>query len=1351
MDEKPRSYKYAAFISYSRKDTPFARALEKALDNYKPPKIEGLPQQRLNVFRDENDLIGADYFKAIDGYISNSARLILVCSPRSGHSQYVNDEVKRFAEKNGAENIIPVIIDGIPNNEVEEGRGREEDKAFPPALCEALAMPLAIDYLKFDPAKEKVNKGLRENSWYSILARIFEVSREEIEQRDKKRQQRQRRIRGAIAGVVAVVVIALLAWGWITEIDKRKAEERDRNYTQAKTFEEKAGRALQEQSSEGYQKAWLYTLAALEQKVDTTKSLDISRGRLNRKAISSGASIDQQAWVSPRQPLGISAITASAVKGYFATIGSDGKIRLWNAHAGEEISNWETTSDTVSGIAINADGTRLACIVSENSTLLWNLEKPDSPVFIDSLSTGVLNAVAFAPDGQYLAGATQDGAIQLFDIKERDWFTGFFHKLFSSGKSTLADLGNSPAVQSMTFSPDGKFLLCGMSDRTLRRVNVGTDNIETIAGDNGVSAKTGFNGVSWSTGGTYLAAAANDSAIYLWEKKGEGDSSPKPSIRLSDGVASSVAFISETQAVIVSPEEGIRLWDLNSGEEIARTTGHKTPVNCVAYNLDGSILASGSDDGAIILWDAASGAETRRLEKNLNVIEALAFSKDGRWLASGSKDGRVCIWNVASGECEKEVPQKLVRVWSVTFSPGDSILAIALDRNQTKGNNLYLWNLNGDEVSEMPPAHQLGVNGVAFNHAGNRLVSVSRDSTLCLWDVKSKEQIVRWQGHEDQVYGVAYCPNDTLVASAATDETARLWNIQKVEALLGESEIHDEPGRKFIRSFNLRGAKGDSAEVRLIGNMIEVRDFISKNIWNIPRPSHGNSFWKLALSYSDEPIFYRIDGNSIELRYEREVLKKVLRGHIDEVWDVAFSPNGKLLASASGDRSIRLWSVETGVELANLNGHARDVFGVAFSPDGRHLASASFDNTVRLWDMNRAFNPNLFISCKDTVRSLAFSKDKQYFASAGHDKRVRLYPIKSDTVDIRNPRSISNWTTIMSVAFSPDNQFIAYGAADNKIRLWDYAGKSKERVDFKLEGDGLSVVFSPDSSLLTSGSSDKLVRIWKMKDILAGQNKEWAVLDRHRNKVRSVAFSRDSKYLATASSDKMIYLYEVDKENPNWKEWKAKPLPGHNDGVWGVAFSPNGKLLASGSWDTTIRLWDVNGGEKTATLRGHQGPVMTVVFLNDTTLLSGSRDQTIRMWNIITGSQVDIFHVHSEAVYSIAASGRLPSGVQYLASGSGDRSIRLLEITQKKSSIDTLGSAGFSRLYTAFEYLLPYRMKNDNLSEEPLSFYLTPLNGYEFPDASYRKFHRPRPLAQDPRQWALEWMVSKNGTGKGRK
>lgn len=1348
MDENPKSYKYAAFISYSRKDTPFARALEKALDNYKPPKIEGLPQQRLNVFRDENDLIGADYFKAIDGYISNSARLILVCSPRSGHSQYVNDEVKRFAEKNGAENIIPVIIDGIPNNEVEEGKGSEEDKAFPPALCEALTMPLAINYLKFDPTREKVDKGRHENSWYSILALIFDISREEIEQRDKKRQHRQRRIRGAIAGAVALVVITLLAWGWITEFEKRKVEELDRNYTQAKNFEEKAGRVLQEQSSEGYQKAWLYTLAALEQKIDTTKSLDISRGRLNRKAISSGASIDQQAWVSPRQPLGISAIAASPGKNYFATLGSDGKIRLWNALAGEEITNWDAASGSVSSIALSEDGTRLACAAPKGSTLLWNLEKIDSPVIVDSLQTGALNALAFAPGGQYLAGAAKDGAIHLYDIKERGWFTGFFHNLFSSGKTTLAAPGNSPGIQSLTFGPDGKFLFCGMSDGAFRRVNVETGDSQPLGGNSGVSAKTGFSGISRSPGDLYLAAAANDSALYLWEKKGEGDFSPKPPIPLTDGVASSVAFISDAQAVIVSPEEGIRLWDINTGKEIASTTGHKTPVNCVAYSPDGTILASGSDDGAIILWDAASGAEKGRLGKNLKVIEALTFSADGHWLASGSKDGRVCIWNVASGECEREVPQKLIRVWSVAFSPGDSILAIALDR---KGNNLYLWNLNSDVVSEMPPAHQLGVNGVAFNHTGNRLVSVSRDSTLCLWDMKSKKQIVRWRGHDDQIYGVAYSPNDTLVASAATDETARLWNIRKIETLLGESDIHNGQGSKFIRRFNLSGAKSDSIEVRLIDSVIEIRDFISKNMWNIPKPPRGNSFWKLALSYRDEPIFYKIDGNTIELRYEREALKNVLRGHIDEVWDVAFSPNGKLLASASGDHSIRLWSVETGVELANLNGHTRDVFGVAFSPEGRHLASASFDNTVRLWDVKRAFNPNLFINCKDTVRSIAFSKDKQYFASAGHDKRVRLYPIKSDTVDIKNPRSISNWTTIMSVAFSPDNRFIAYGAADNKIRLWNYPGKNKEKVDFKLEGDGLSVAFSPDSSLLASGSSDKLVRIWKMKDILAGKDNVWAIIDKHHGKVRCVAFSQNSKYLATASSDKMIYLYEVDKENPNWKEWKTKTLPGHNDGVWSAAFSPNGRLLASGSWDTTIRIWDVSSGEKTATLRGHQGPVMTVAFLNDTTLLSGSHDQTIRMWNAITGNQMDIFHVHSEAVYTIATSARFPSGVQYLASGSGDRSIRLLEIVQKTSSIDTLGSEGFAGLYTAFEYLLPYRMKDNNLSEEPLSIYLTPMNGYEFPDATYRKFHRPRPLDQDPRQWALEWMASKNGSGTGRK
>ncbi len=130
-----KTYQYDAFISYSRKDKVFAEKLEKALENFNPPKDPRIPQRRLNVFRDEDDLIGTDYYKSIDDHLGDSAKLIVVCSHNARKSEFVNDEIHRFSKLNSSTNIIPIIIDGIPNNEAKEGQ--EEQKAFSDALCES--------------------------------------------------------------------------------------------------------------------------------------------------------------------------------------------------------------------------------------------------------------------------------------------------------------------------------------------------------------------------------------------------------------------------------------------------------------------------------------------------------------------------------------------------------------------------------------------------------------------------------------------------------------------------------------------------------------------------------------------------------------------------------------------------------------------------------------------------------------------------------------------------------------------------------------------------------------------------------------------------------------------------------------------------------------------------------------------------------------------------------------------------------------------------------------------------------------------------------------------------------------
>ena len=209
-------YENDVFISYSRVEKAFARQLEASLEAFHPPADLAVPQRRLVAFRDEQDFTGVEYYEALQQHLEHSAKLIVVCSPEARRSGYVNDEIRRFAAARGHDNIIPIMLSGIPNNEADSAN--EHQAAFPDALVEMMAMPLAADFRGFDVQKDRINRGRFQDAWYTLLANIYGVSRREIEDRDRRRQARERRRRRILAAMTAGVIGAVLIGGtWYYE------------------------------------------------------------------------------------------------------------------------------------------------------------------------------------------------------------------------------------------------------------------------------------------------------------------------------------------------------------------------------------------------------------------------------------------------------------------------------------------------------------------------------------------------------------------------------------------------------------------------------------------------------------------------------------------------------------------------------------------------------------------------------------------------------------------------------------------------------------------------------------------------------------------------------------------------------------------------------------------------------------------------------------------------------------------------------------------------------------------------------------------------------------------------------
>ncbi|MCU0534616.1 MAG: AAA-like domain-containing protein [Hydrococcus sp. Prado102] len=362
-----------------------------------------------------------------------------------------------------------------------------------------------------------------------------------------------------------------------------------------------------------------------------------------------------------------------------------------------------------------------------------------------------------------------------------------------------------------------------------------------------------------------------------------------------------------------------------------------------------------------------------------------------------------------------------------------------------------------------------------------------------------------------------------------------------------------------------------------------------------------------------------------------------LSGHRDRIYGIAVSPDGKIVASGSADRTVKLWKRD-GTLLTTLEGHSRRLVAVAISGDSQIIVSGSADRTVKLWKRDGTLLTTLK---KHTagVTSVAISRDGRLIASASEDKTIKLWKRDGTLLTTLEGHTAG----VKAVALSNDAQLIISASEDKTIKLWKKDGTLLNT--FKGHTAGVrAVAISADNTLIVSGSRDNTVKLWRKDGTFLRTLRE------HNAPVYGVAISPDNNWIASASADNTIKIWR--KDTNGFQNLSNKTLRGHTNRVWGVAITPDGNEIVSASWDKTVRLWQLDNN-LVKTFSGHQDVTISVDF-SARIIASASDDKTVKIWNQ-NGVLLTNFTGHNAEVYAVAIS----SNSKTIVSGSADRTVKL--------------------------------------------------------------------------------------------
>ena len=614
---------------------------------------------------------------------------------------------------------------------------------------------------------------------------------------------------------------------------------------------------------------------------------------------------------------------------------------------------------------------------------------------------------------------------------------------------------------------------------------------------------------------------------------------------------------------------GLALLEAARRQGVARVlTGHRDVVSSVTFSPDGKLLASGGRDGAVHLFAVPSARRLRQLGRHGAEVQAVAFSPDGKTVAAGGRDGVVWLHGVQPGAAPRALGQAGGGVDAVVFSPDGKLLAWA-----GEDPHVTLWSLAQNRVARrlQKGEAQGRTLSLAISPDGLLVMAGGATGQVSRWPLGAEHEAgIHARGHDAGVYALAFSPDGTALASAGLDQRVVLWDSRlNVDGL---PRVVALPQRTLALAYT-----PDGRALALAGAGKEVR-FV--------RPGDGS------------PL----------------VGAPPLRGHLGAIHDLAISRDGRFLATASRDNTIRLYDLHARARdpqaaHTQLKGHSKEVWDAAFTPDGRSLVSTGKDGQLHGWGLAGGRKPQESWTHGGEAFALAVSPDGRSLISAGWGGEVRRFARDRAGTPVASARVASG--AVYAVAYAPGGGEVALAGSDGQVRFLSAETLSPlaGRQPLAHPEAVLSLLYLPGQGGLVTGCRDGLVRVWT-----PGQARlKGRPLKGHEAAIYSLALSPDGRQLASGAGDATIRLWQLSAQRP-----QGKPLSGHHGWVLSLAYAPDGRTLASGSSDGTIRFWDTRAHRLLGPpLRGHKDWVHAVTYAPDGQILaSGGADGQLWLWRL---------------------------------------------------------------------------------------------------------------------------------------